>query len=225
MHMFKTFSIGFSLLVCLCAHAEGEVSGIVTVLNAAGEDVGDKSGIVVFVEGVDARAESALAAASTRTIASISHKGFAFKPRVLPIVKGMTVDFLNNDGAFHNAFSVSKAKPFDLGIYPQGTSRQISFDQSGLIRIYCNIHPKMISNVLVLNNSFYTTTAADGHFSIGGLPDGDFTLRFWGEFVDEIHEQFSLAAAERVHQSVTVTQRKRFKKHTNKFGKPYRNKY
>lgn len=215
------------LSFCFAAHcnADGMVFGVVDVVDSAGETVLDRSGIVVFVEGADPMTKSELAAMPKPNNPHVSHKGFTFQPRVLPIVQGTAVDFLNDDGAYHNAFSVSKAKPFDLGIYPQGTSKAVSFDKTGLVRIYCNIHPKMISNILVLNNSFYTVSQQDGSFSIDGLPSGEFTLRFWGEFIDELSAEFTLDDRDQIELNVAVTRKARFKKHANKFGKPYRSKY
>ena len=60
---------------------------------------------------------------------------------------GTTVDFPNNDRVFHNVFSFRDGKRFDLGMYPIGTLRRVTFDKPGLSRLFCNIHPNMAAYV------------------------------------------------------------------------------
>ncbi len=200
------------------AEATGSVSGIVTVVDRNGIELEDRSNIVVFVDGV------ANSPASISASRAISHKDQRFSPRVLPITAGSAVDFLNDDGIYHNVFSLSKAKTFDLGVYPQGTSKLVEFDQPGLVRIYCNIHPDMISTILVLNNSFFDTTGPDGSYEIDGLPQGNLTLRIWSEFGEELSAPITIGS-DVTTQEFVVKKTKNVSAHNNKFGKPYRKKY
>lgn len=213
------------MLLAICARADGSVTGSIAVISNAGEVLEDRANVVVFVEGMNDTSRSALPAHGTRSPQSISHKGLEFQPRVLPIAKNTTVDFQNDDHIFHNAFSLSKAKPFDLGIYPKGTSKLVTFDQPGLVRVYCNIHPDMVSNILVLNNSFYAITSVDGGYKIGRIPDGEYVLRVWSEYSDELSRSISITGDRQIEENFRLQQRRRFKSHTDKFGKPYRTKY
>ncbi len=67
----------------------------------------------------------------------------------LTISAGDSINFLNEDSFFHNIFSLSDLKTFDLGSYPQGESRSVVFDTPGTIEIECAIHPEMYMEVTV----------------------------------------------------------------------------
>jgi plastocyanin len=56
---------------------------------------------------------------------------------------GDTVAFRNDDPFFHNVYSASKVKEFDLGSYPQGQSRKVMFEKEGTVEVECAIHPDM----------------------------------------------------------------------------------
>jgi plastocyanin len=73
----------------------------------------------------------------------VTQKGNEFSVRTLKVKAGDTVDFRNDDPHFHNVFSLSDVKSFDLGSYPQGQSRKVKFDKEGTVDVECAIHPKM----------------------------------------------------------------------------------
>ncbi len=102
-----------------------------------------------------------------------------FIPEVLPVVAGTTVDFPNFDPFFHNAFSYSKTKKFDLGCYPTEKSRSVTFDKPGPVRIFCEIHSDMNCVVLVLENPYFTHPDGEGRFKIENAPPGDYLLKVW----------------------------------------------
>lgn len=102
-----------------------------------------------------------------------------FIPEVLPVLVGTTVDFPNFDPFFHNTFSYSKTKKFDLGRYPTGQSRSVTFDQPGSVRIFCEIHSDMNCVVLVLDNPFFTYLDSSRHFKIPDVPAGEYLLKVW----------------------------------------------
>lgn len=197
------------------------VHGVVTILDRAGNALSDRSGVVVFVDGLPQDPQRSV----TKDVPEISHKGRQFSPSVLPVVNGTTVDFLNDDDIYHNVFSLSEANTFDLGIYPVGTSKLVEFNRPGLVKIYCNIHPNMSSSILVLNNDLFATTAQDGTFEIRNIPDGRYTLRVWSEFSDEQDKSVHFAGGERTEAAFTVRETKRRLPHLNKFGQRYREKY
>jgi hypothetical protein len=110
---------------------------------------------------------------------AIVQKDFQFSPSLLVIPTNTSVSFPNQDAEFHNVFSYSKTKRFDLGRYPKGESKDVMFDKPGIVKIYCEVHPWMRAVVLVLENPFYTLVARDGSFSIPGIPAGHYDMVVW----------------------------------------------
>ncbi len=102
-----------------------------------------------------------------------------FIPEVLPVVAGTTIDVPNFDPFFHNAFSYSKTKKFDLGRYPTGKSRSVTFDKPGPVRVFCEIHSDMNCVILVLENPYFAYPDAEGRFKIENVPEGEYLLKIW----------------------------------------------
>lgn len=65
------------------------------------------------------------------------------KIEALTIKTGESLRFRNEDPFFHNIFSLSEAKLFDLGSFPKGDSRSVIFDKVGVVDLECAIHPEM----------------------------------------------------------------------------------
>ncbi len=108
-----------------------------------------------------------------------------FEPRVLPILVGTTVDFPNMDPFFHNVFSYSKTRKFDLGRYPKGHSKSVTFDKPGIVKVFCEIHSNMLANIIVLKQPYFTLTEQDGSFRILNVPAGEYDLHIWQENAPE----------------------------------------
>jgi plastocyanin len=109
----------------------------------------------------------------------LDQKDLTFHPQVLPILIGTTVDFPNRDNLFHNVFSYSSPKEFDLGRYPTGDSRSVRFDKAGIVRVYCDIHSHMNATILVLENPYFAIPDDGGTFIIRSVPNGTYMARLW----------------------------------------------
>jgi plastocyanin len=109
----------------------------------------------------------------------INQKDLMFRPLVLPIIVGTTVDFPNSDEVFHNVFSYSSPKEFDLGRYPIGKSKKVTFDRPGVVNVYCDIHAYMYATILVLENPWFAIPGKDGEYVIRNVPQGEYELAFW----------------------------------------------
>ena len=133
---------------------------------------------VVYVETVPARVESTLAAMPAAT-PKLAQKGQTFVPRVVAVAAGSAVDFPNMDPIYHNVFSLSPARRFDLGKYPQGSSRRVEFRKPGLVNVFCEIHSDMAAYVLVLPNHAFTRPTTAGDFRLPDLPAGSYKLHVW----------------------------------------------
>ena len=111
----------------------------------------------------------------------VTQKDLTFIPALLPIRVGTKVEFPNLDDTYHNIFSYSPAKRFDLGRY-RPEERPIPsevFDQPGLVTLRCDIHEHMRGLILVLNSPYFVMTDTSGRFRLSGLPAGHYTLKAW----------------------------------------------
>jgi len=104
-----------------------------------------------------------------------------FVPHVLAITVGTTVDFPNSDKFYHNVFSLSKTRPFDLGRYATGSSKSVRFDRPGIVRVFCDIHSHMNAFILVFSHPFFALTDADGRYRIENVPPGTYGVIAWNE--------------------------------------------
>jgi plastocyanin len=120
--------------------------------------------------------------------------GEQFVPHVLPIVAGTTVDFPNDDPIYHNVFSLSRVRSFDLGRYPRGSSKSIQFARAGVVQVFCHIHADMSGYILVLDNPFFVVPDSAGHFTLDGVPPGDYTLVAWHERIRPLEVPLHVAS-------------------------------
>jgi plastocyanin len=126
--------------------------------------------------------------------ASMDQRNETFVPHVLAVTVGTTVDFPNSDRVYHNVFSLSNPKRFDLGRYPVGRSRSVRFDRPGIVRVFCEIHSHMSAFILVFNHRYFAVTGADGRYEISRVPTGRYTLVAWNEGL--IRESRAIVVAE-----------------------------
>jgi plastocyanin len=113
--------------------------------------------------------------------AEIRQRDETFVPRVVAVPVGSTVDFPNDDPIYHNVFSLSSPRNFNLGRYPQGKSKRVTFDKPGLVRVFCDIHSHMSATVLVFNHPWFAVPDEEGHFQLTQLPAGDRDITAWHE--------------------------------------------
>jgi plastocyanin len=103
----------------------------------------------------------------------------SFAPALLVVPVGATVDFTNQDPFFHNVFSYSPTKRFDLGRYPRGESRPVTFDKPGTVKVFCEIHRWMRAGVVVVENPYHAQVRPDGTFTLPNVPPGTYKLAVW----------------------------------------------
>jgi plastocyanin len=128
---------------------------------------------VVYLEGKFG------ARASDKTV-TFGQKGYQFNPAVIAVQTGTRVSFPNFDDDYHNVFSYSKTKRFDLGRYRKDeTPPALVFDKPGIVRLYCEIHEHMRGVIVVLDTPHFTTSTPEGKFKLTGLPPGNYVLKAW----------------------------------------------
>lgn len=218
----------FLFLVCAVTVEAAEISGSVTIKDIDGAPLESLSDAVVFIESVPDGTKLPV----QHEKYSMSSKGKEFVPSILPISVGSKVTFPNDDVILHNVFSLSKTKPFDLGLYKKGENKTVTFEKSGLVKVYCNIHEKMVGFILVLDNPFYALTNAKGEFKIKDVPPGKYKLVAWHRYSDQDKKEIVISSGKEIgveKESISVgfalQQEKKSIKHLNKWGKEYKAKY
>ena len=126
----------------------------------------------------EGRAEDA---PSRRCDAEIRQRDENFVPRVVAVPVGSTVDFPNDDPIYHNVFSLSRAKTFNLGRFPRGKSRGVRFDKPGVVKVFCEIHSHMTATVMVFNHPWFAMPDEQGRFDLSGVPPGTHQITAWHE--------------------------------------------
>jgi hemoglobin len=134
---------------------------------------------------------------------TIEQRDRQFAPRLLAVSAGSTVSFPNFDPIFHNVFSTSHARSFDLGIYKNGESRDVTFPKEGLIGVGCNLHANMSAHVVVVAAPHYVVTDGRGGFKFRSLRPGKYKLKAWAEdTVDPVTQTIEIKSGE---NSVSVS--------------------
>ena len=116
-----------------------------------------------------------------RTRVVMDQRNETFVPHLLAITTGTSVDFPNSDRIYHNVFSLSKTRTFDLGRYAAGRSKSVRFDYPGIVRVFCDIHSHMSAFILVFNHPFFDVTGTDGRYRIDNVPPGTYAVVAWNE--------------------------------------------
>jgi plastocyanin len=181
----------------------GEITGTVHAESKAGADNGAAAGgayaslkykfaervdysamrdFVVYIDGLTPTNTAPATNTLEVTTMKVAQHSAVFSPHVLPVMVGTKVEWPNNDDIFHNVFSMSDAKQFDLGLYKNNPpDKFVIFDQPGKVDVYCSIHENMHCVVLVLPNPYFAKTDADGHYTITNVPPGTYKLKAWHE--------------------------------------------
>jgi plastocyanin len=146
----------------------------------AARDLPDRRRAVVYLESAPGGAFEDREQVRVR----MDQRNETFLPPVLAITVGTVVDFPNNDSTYHNVFSLSKAKRFDLGRYARGRSKSVRFERPGIVRVFCDIHSHMSAFVLVFSHRYFATTDTDGRYRIDNIPSGTYSVVAWHDGAD-----------------------------------------
>src|SRR5471030_1896188 len=130
---------------------------------------------VVYIEGSFGTNSVTSTNLEQVTTTRVAQEGAVFSPHVLPILVGTTVEWPNNDRIYHNVFSMSDAKQFDLGLYKGNPAdKRVTFDKPGRVDVFCSIHTSMNCTVLVLENPYFAATDKNGNYKIPNIPPGEY---------------------------------------------------
>ena len=137
--------------------------------SSVGEEL---SRVVVYLESKTASPPAAVRA-------DLAQSNRQFSPQLAVVTVGSTVSFPNLDPVFHNVFSLSKPRQFDLGRYPAGETRSVKFDKPGVVKVYCHLHPNMAATIVVSPTDWHTQPDRDGTFRFEDIPAGEYTIVAW----------------------------------------------
>jgi len=198
----------------------GTLVGRVSVQNPGGKlEYLEAGQVIVYLDKVSSEIPANIVN-KNYTIRTVKKQ---FDPQLMVLPKGATVQFPNMDPIIHNVFSVSGGNRFDAGRYSKGEGKQHTFTNSGLVRIYCNVHHSMNALLYVADNPYYAVIDNNSEFRLEGLPAGKVEivalhLRAGRERTIWVIEDGKTTKA----QIILTLRKKRVKKHLNKFGKPYK---
>jgi plastocyanin len=213
-----------ALLVLCGPHPGGEAQGVrltghVTILEKGNRPSPDLGAAVVYLErGAPVPARRGGGGGAFEI--AISDKEFV--PRVMVVPLGATVLFPNHDPFNHNVFSVSEPNQFDLGLYGRGEAKGRTLTSAGLVRVFCNIHPRMAAFVQVMATRYFTQPTADGSFAIDAVPPGRYTLHVWHERSTQVAQQVTVGPQGSPDLAIALDARGfHWTPHKNKYGKDY----
>jgi len=124
--------------------------------------------------------------------AEIRQRNENFVPHIIAVTVGSTVDFPNDDPIYHNVFSLSRTKTFDLGRFPQGKSRGEVFDKPGVVKVFCQIHSHMSATVMVFNHPWFAIPEEEGTFELPNVPLGMHQITAFHERLGDTTQQLQV---------------------------------
>lgn len=155
----------------------------------------ERSRVVLYLEGPSPSAASR----PTSDQIQIKQIDRRFLPDLVVVAVGSTVSFPNMDPIFHNIFSLSRPRTFDLGTYDKGETRKVQFPKPGIVDVYCHLHPNMAATIVVTPNRWYAQPDRSGQYQIPDIPPGQYTLVAWHKTAGFFRKQIVIEAG---HDSV-----------------------
>jgi len=144
----------------------------------------ERSHVVIYLEG---------ALPSKPAAGVMEQKDRRFTPDLLVLPVGSTVSFPNLDPIFHNVFSLSKPKEFDLGNYPKGHTRTVTFSKPGVVFVNCHLHANMAAVIVITPNQWNTRADETGNFRLADVPPGAYTIVAWHKAAGFFRQQVTVS--------------------------------
>jgi plastocyanin len=137
--------------------------------------------------------------------ALLDQKYLQFTTRILPVLKGTTVDFTNHDPVYHNVFTNSQLNKFDLGRKHKGETISVKMKNLEVpVKVYCEMHSSMKAYILVLDNPFFTKIGPGQEFSIRNIPPGTYTMMAWHDYWEPVEQKVTIKKGKTTHADVLL---------------------
>lgn len=177
----------------------GSITGVVTC-----QKMRNNADAVVFIEKVG---DNKFPPSSEHAI--VDQLNLTYVPRVVALQKGTVVDFPNSDAVRHNVFSPpTAALQFNLGTYPTGVVKEVTFDVAGETPLLCNVHAEMAGYVVSFENPYFAMTDKDGNYTIEGVPPGKYVVKTWHEKLKELSQEVTVEAGKAVTANFDLKRRR-----------------
>lgn len=143
--------------------------------NTSSKATNETENVIIYLEEIGSKKDYTFSGKTP----VLTQKDAEFIPKVLPVLKGTTINIKNEDKIYHNVFSLSETKPFNIGRRPKGENVPQTFNKSGVVRVFCDIHSNMSAYIVVLDNPFFVTGDKDGNYTISNVPAGKYLVNVW----------------------------------------------
>jgi plastocyanin len=192
--------VAFAVLSTSPAHA-GTVSGKIKMANitdpASSPAAGGRENVVIWLEGVhDAKPPEAPV--------KISQHNLQFSPEFVIAVTGQKVEMPNDDDVVHNVYSFTGSNQFNLGLYSKGEVRTVTFDQAGIVDVFCSIHHQMHARVFVVPTKYFANSMPGHSFTLTDVPPGRYVLKAWHERSHMIEKTIVVPASGNVTSDIML---------------------
>ncbi len=153
----------------------GDVKGKVTA-----QEIRSPENIVVYIDSISGKTFP-----PPVLHAVMDQSRMKFVPHVLVILKGTTVNFLNDDPVQHNVYwpgiNNNHKLAHNMGTWPQGIVKSFTFNELGVVPLLCKVHSEMSGYIVVVPTPYFAVTDKNGNYTIKNVPPGQYTLKTWSE--------------------------------------------
>ncbi len=213
-------------LAAACAQ-EVDVQGRVELLQGKAQKPLAHGNVVLWLTPEPTVMKASIDPSTTPGHFRMEQKNKNFKPHLLVVPLGSTVEFPNLDPFFHNVFSQFNGKRFDLGLYEAGSTRVVHFDHEGVSYIFCNIHSQMAAVIVTLRTPYFAVATRSGPVQLAKVPAGDYEMHLWAEGADpkeleDLTRRVRIGPSQHDLGTVQVYVTGSLADHKNKFGEDYR---
>jgi plastocyanin len=162
------------------------------------QEISEYKRLAVYLEGASGETPASPGSAT------LLQENQRFDPEVIVVPVGSTVSFPNGDPIFHNVFSLSPVRPFDLGYYPEGETRTVQFDKTGVVQVFCHLHADMSAAIVVAPTRWHGQPDGNGAFLFADVPAGSYQLIVWHKSAGFFRRRVTVPAEGAVSVSMEI---------------------